>query len=159
MRRHGYIQPPGRTRTGLVGASGQRVQRGLDQWSRICRPVDADRLDRFARGIGGRRAGKAQCVDVGGQRLHERSEVCREGFLGSGLCRDERIRLGIELRSGRRRINAGIGERPEGVERFVQGLRVDPEVGLQFDLRGEPVMVNAAIDRIGEEAPIPRFDA
>ncbi|MEX6506059.1 hypothetical protein [Jiella sp. M17.18] len=31
---------------------------------------------------------------------------------------------------------------------------VDPETGLRFDLRGDPVLVNAAIDRIGPQAEI-----
>jgi hypothetical protein len=35
-------------------------------------------------------------------------------------------------------------------------LSVDPETGLRFDLRGDTIIVNAAIDRIGSWAEVSR---
>ena len=36
---------------------------------------------------------------------------------------------------------------------------VDPQAGLQMRLHGEPVLVNAAKDRMGTEGNISKFDA
>ena len=36
---------------------------------------------------------------------------------------------------------------------------VDPEVGLQIRLEGEPILVNSALDRTGLNADISKFDA
>lgn len=36
---------------------------------------------------------------------------------------------------------------------------VDPDEGLKFAFRGDPVVVNAAVDRLGNEARVHGFDA